>query len=129
MKGRCEEGMEMAQLKLRCILLMSMFLAKFAMGEIQQRHLDVHFKGKNIADILNMPCEEALGFFENQPAIVRHMQTLVDVVGVVRFGQPAPTLQVVKLNCGNSQANSPNDPPGIQCTFLMNQQLVYILKM
>ena len=55
--------------------------------------LDVHFKGKSIADILNMPCEEALGFFENQPAIVRHMQTLVDVgLGYVRLGQPAPTL-------------------------------------
>ena len=40
-----------------------------------------------------MPCEEALGFFENQPAIVRHMQTLVDVgLGYVRLGQPAPTL-------------------------------------
>ena len=55
--------------------------------------LDVHFKGKNIADILNMPCEEALEFFENQPPIVRHMQTLVDVgLGYVRLGQPAPTL-------------------------------------
>ena len=50
-------------------------------------------KGKNIADILNMPCEEALQFFENQPPIVRHMQTLVDVgLGYVRLGQPAPTL-------------------------------------
>ena len=40
-----------------------------------------------------MPCEEALAFFENQPAISRHLQTIVDVgLGYVRLGQPAPTL-------------------------------------
>ena len=42
-----------------------------------------------------MPCEEALEFFENQPPIVRHMQTLVDVgLGYVRLGQPALLFQV-----------------------------------
>jgi len=55
--------------------------------------LDIYFKGKNIADILNLSCEQALKFFENQPPIARHMQTLVDVgLGYVRLGQPAPTL-------------------------------------
>ncbi len=55
--------------------------------------LDIEFKGKNIAEVLDMPCEEALEFFANQPAIARHMQTLVDVgLGYVRLGQPAPTL-------------------------------------
>ena len=55
--------------------------------------LDILFKGKNIAEVLNMPIEEALGFFENQPPIARHLQTLVDVgLGYVRLGQPAPTL-------------------------------------
>ncbi|MEZ5322866.1 MAG: excinuclease ABC subunit UvrA [Microthrixaceae bacterium] len=55
--------------------------------------LEILFKGKSIADVLNMPCEEALGFFGNQPAIARHMQTLVDVgLGYVRLGQPATTL-------------------------------------
>jgi excinuclease ABC subunit A len=40
-----------------------------------------------------MPCEEALSFFSNQPAISRHMQTIVDVgLGYIRLGQPAPTL-------------------------------------
>jgi excinuclease ABC subunit A len=40
-----------------------------------------------------MPCEEALEFFANQPAIARHLQTIVDVgLGYVRLGQPAPTL-------------------------------------
>ena len=55
--------------------------------------LDITFKGKNIAEVLDMPCEEALDFFANQPVIARHMQTLVDVgLGYVRLGQPAPTL-------------------------------------
>ena len=55
--------------------------------------LEVEFKGRTIAEVLNMPCEEALEFFSNQPPIARHLQTLVDVgLGYVRLGQPAPTL-------------------------------------
>ncbi|HUR49814.1 MAG TPA: excinuclease ABC subunit UvrA [Acidimicrobiales bacterium] len=55
--------------------------------------LDITFKGKNIAEVLDMPCEEALDFFSNQPVIARHMQTIVDVgLGYVRLGQSAPTL-------------------------------------
>jgi excinuclease ABC subunit A len=55
--------------------------------------LQVHYKGKTIAEVLDMPIEEAAGFFEAVPAIHRHLQTLVDVgLGYVRLGQPAPTL-------------------------------------
>ncbi len=55
--------------------------------------LEVHFKGKTIADVLDMPIEEAAEFFVAVPAIARHMRTLVDVgLGYVRLGQPAPTL-------------------------------------
>ncbi len=55
--------------------------------------LEVEFKGRTIAEVLAMPCEEALEFFSNQPPIARHLQTLVDVgLGYVRLGQPAPTL-------------------------------------
>jgi len=55
--------------------------------------LEVHYKGKTIAEVLDMPIEEALEFFEPVPAIARHLRTLVDVgLGYVRMGQSAPTL-------------------------------------
>jgi excinuclease ABC subunit A len=55
--------------------------------------LQVHYKGKTIADVLQMPIEEAAEFFEPVPSIYRHLRTLVDVgLGYVRLGQPAPTL-------------------------------------
>src|SRR5260370_34526548 len=55
--------------------------------------LQVHYKGKTIADVLDMPIEEAAGFFAAIPAIHRHLQTLADVgLGYVRLGQTPPTL-------------------------------------
>jgi excinuclease ABC subunit A len=66
--------------------------------------LEVHFKGKTISEVLDMPIEEASEFFAAVPAIARHLRTLVDVgLGYVRLGQPAPTLsggeaQRVKLS-------------------------------
>ena len=55
--------------------------------------LAVHYKGRTIADVLDMPIEEAARFFEAIPAIHRHLKTLADVgLGYVRLGQPAPTL-------------------------------------
>ncbi|MCW2803858.1 MAG: uvrA [Propionibacteriaceae bacterium] len=55
--------------------------------------LEVHYKGKTIAEVLDMPIEEAVEFFAALPSIARHLRTLVDVgLGYVRLGQPAPTL-------------------------------------
>jgi excinuclease ABC subunit A len=55
--------------------------------------LEVHYKGKSIAEVLDMSIEEGLEFFAPLPAIARHLRTLVDVgLGYVRLGQPAPTL-------------------------------------
>ena len=55
--------------------------------------LEVHFKGKTIAEVLDMPIEEARHFFEAVPPIARHLKTLDEVgLGYVRLGQPAPTL-------------------------------------
>jgi excinuclease ABC subunit A len=55
--------------------------------------LEVHYKGKSIAEVLDMSIEEGLEYFAALPAIARHLRTLVDVgLGYVRLGQPAPTL-------------------------------------
>jgi excinuclease ABC subunit A len=55
--------------------------------------LEITYRGKSIADVLNMPVSEALEFFERQPSILRHIESLNDVgLGYVRLGQPAPTL-------------------------------------
>ena len=55
--------------------------------------LEVHYKNKTIADVLNMPIEEAHIFFESVPTIARYLKTLCDVgLGYVRLGQSAPTL-------------------------------------
>lgn len=55
--------------------------------------LEIHYKGKSIADVLNMTVEEALDFFANIPAIRTKLQTLMEVgLGYIRLGQPATTL-------------------------------------
>jgi excinuclease ABC subunit A len=55
--------------------------------------LEVHYKGKTIAEVLDMPIEHAAEFFESVPAISRYLKTLNDVgLGYVRLGQSAPTL-------------------------------------
>jgi excinuclease ABC subunit A len=55
--------------------------------------LEVHYKGKTVAEVLDMPIEEAAEFFAPISSIHRYLQTLVDVgLGYVRLGQPAPTL-------------------------------------
>ncbi|EUJ25593.1 excinuclease ABC subunit A [Listeria floridensis FSL S10-1187] len=55
--------------------------------------LDIRYKGKNIAEVLDMTVEEGLEFFQNQPKIARKLQTIVDVgLGYIRLGQPATTL-------------------------------------
>jgi excinuclease ABC subunit A len=55
--------------------------------------LEVHYKGKTIAEVLDMPIEKAADFFESIPSIHRYLRTLCDVgLGYVRLGQSAPTL-------------------------------------
>src|SRR3712207_4612341 len=64
--------------------------------------LEVHYKGKTIAECLDIPIEEAVEFFAAVPAIDRHLRTLVDVgLGYVRPGQPAPTLSGGEAQRGN----------------------------
>ncbi|MGH9179341.1 MAG: excinuclease ABC subunit UvrA, partial [Acidimicrobiales bacterium] len=93
--GRCEACAGDGTIKIEMHFLPDVYVpCEVCAGARYNRDtLDITFKGKNIAEVLDMPCEEALSFFANQPVIARHMQTLVDVgLGYVRLGQPAPTL-------------------------------------
>ena len=93
--GRCESCAGDGTIKIEMHFLPDVYVpCEICKGSRYNRDtLDILFKGKTIADVLNMPAEEALEFFANQPPIARHMQTLVDVgLGYVRLGQSAPTL-------------------------------------
>ena len=93
--GRCETCAGDGTLKIEMHFLPDVYVpCEVCKGARYNRDtLEIMFKGKSIADVLNMPIEEALEFFSNQPPIARHLQTLVDVgLGYVRLGQPAPTL-------------------------------------
>ncbi|CAN5120700.1 excinuclease ABC subunit UvrA [soil metagenome] len=104
--GRCEACAGDGNIKIEMHFLPDVYVpCEVCRGARYNRDsLDIEFKGKNIAEVLDLSCEEALEFFANQPAIARHMRTLVDVgLGYVRLGQPAPTLsggeaQRVKLS-------------------------------
>jgi excinuclease ABC subunit A len=93
--GRCEACAGDGTIKIEMHFLPDVYVpCEVCKGARYNRDtLDILFKGKSIAEVLDMPCEEALEFFGNQPAIARHLQTIVDVgLGYVRLGQPAPTL-------------------------------------
>ncbi len=104
--GRCEACSGDGTLKIEMNFLPDVYVpCEVCHGARYNREtLEVHYKGKTIAEVLDMPIEEAVEFFAAVPAIARHMKTLVEVgLGYVRLGQPATTLsggeaQRVKLS-------------------------------
>ncbi|WP_084103906.1 excinuclease ABC subunit UvrA [Demequina sp. NBRC 110056] len=93
--GRCESCSGDGTLKIEMNFLPDVYVpCEVCKGDRYNREtLEVHFKGKTVADVLAMPIEQAADFFEAIPGISRHLRTLVDVgLGYVRLGQPAPTL-------------------------------------
>ena len=93
--GRCEACSGDGTIKIEMNFLPDVYVpCEVCNGARYNREtLEVHFKGKSIADVLDMPIEEASEFFAAVPAISRHLATLVEVgLGYVRLGQPAPTL-------------------------------------
>lgn len=93
--GRCEACTGDGTLKIEMNFLPDVYVpCEVCHGARYNREtLEVHYKGKTIAEVLDMPIEEAAEFFAPIPGIARHLRTLVDVgLGYVRLGQPAPTL-------------------------------------
>ena len=104
--GRCENCSGDGTIKIEMHFLPDVYVpCEICKGARYNRDtLEVLWRGKSIADVLDLSCEEARDFFAAQPAIARHLGTLVDVgLGYIRLGQPAPTLsggeaQRVKLS-------------------------------
>ncbi|MBS41985.1 MAG: excinuclease ABC subunit A [Nocardioides sp.] len=104
--GRCEACTGDGTIKIEMNFLPDVYVpCEVCHGARYNREtLEVHYKGKTIAEVLDMPIEEAVEFFAAVPAIARHLKTLVEVgLGYVRLGQPATTLsggeaQRVKLS-------------------------------
>ncbi|MHA7155552.1 excinuclease ABC subunit UvrA [Arthrobacter sp. TMN-50] len=93
--GRCEACSGDGTLKIEMNFLPDVYVpCEVCHGQRYNREtLEVHYKGKTIADVLNMPIEEGAEFFAAFSPIARHLTTLVDVgLGYVRLGQPATTL-------------------------------------
>lgn len=93
--GRCENCAGDGIIKIEMHFLPDVYVpCEVCHGKRYNREaLDIHYKGKNISDILEMTCDQALVFFENIPAVARKLQTLVDVgLGYITLGQPATQL-------------------------------------
>ncbi len=93
--GRCENCAGDGIIKIEMHFLPDVYVpCEVCKGKRYNREaLEIHYKGKTISDVLDMTCEQALGFFENIPSIAKKLQTLVDVgLGYIKLGQPATTL-------------------------------------
>ncbi|MFZ5424830.1 MAG: excinuclease ABC subunit UvrA [Patescibacteria group bacterium] len=139
--GRCEACAGEGQIKIEMQFMPDVYVnCEVCEGKrYNSEALEIHYKGKNISDVLNMTVEDALGFFENIPQIRRRLQTINDVgLGYIRLGQPAPTLsggeaQRVKLALELSKQSTGKtfyilDEPTTGLHFADLERLISIVK-
>lgn len=93
--GRCEHCNGDGVIKISMHFLPDVYVPCEVCGGTRYNHetLQIKYRGKNIAEVLNMTIDEAVDFFENHPKIYRQLITIKDVgLGYIRLGQSAPTL-------------------------------------
>ena len=93
--GRCEACEGEGQIKIEMQFLPDVYVdCEVCLGRrYNEEALEIHYKGRNIAEVLDMTVEDALKFFENIPQIQQKLVTIFDVgLGYIKLGQPAPTL-------------------------------------
>ncbi len=118
--GRCENCAGDGTIKIEMNFLPDVYVpCEVCKGARYNREtLEVHYKGRTISEVLEMPIEEASTFFEAIPAIHRHLSTLVDVgLGYVRLGQPAPTLsggEAQRVKLASRAAEAVHRPHGLR---------------
>ncbi|BDZ50622.1 UvrABC system protein A [Frondihabitans sucicola] len=113
--GRCENCAGDGTIKIEMNFLPDVYVACEVCGGARYNRdtLQVHYKGKNISEVLDMPISEAAEFFAPISAISRFMSTLVDVgLGYVRLGQSATTLSGERRSVSSSPRNCRSDPTG-----------------
>jgi excinuclease ABC subunit A len=139
--GRCEACKGDGTLKIEMHFLPDIYVpCEVCQGKRYDREtLEVRFKGKNIAEVLDMSVEEAVEFFANQPKVRRRLQTLADVgLEYVRLGQPSTTLsggeaQRVKLATELAKVATGNtlyilDEPTTGLHFADTEKLLEVLQ-
>lgn len=117
--GRCEACSGDGTLKIEMNFLPDVYVpCEVCHGARYNREtLEVHYKGKSIAEVLDMPIEEAAEFFQPVTSIHRYLKTLVDVgLGYVRLGQLTRLCPVVKRSASSSPPNCRSGPPVARCT-------------
>jgi len=142
--GRCEacQGAGYVQIEMQFLPDVTVPCEVCKGKRYNREALEIHFKGKNIAEILDMTVDEALAFFHHFPTVKRKLETLTDVgLGYIGLGQPAPTLsggeaQRVKLSTELSRRSTGktlyilDEPttglsfPDVACLLLVLQRLV-----